>query len=40
MTPETLRLCQQVIRLAKGILKACEEWLHDTVKRGNGENSA
>lgn len=36
MKPETLRLCQQVIRLSKGIISAFEEWVRATVARGSG----
>lgn len=27
MSPSTLELCEQLIRLAKGICTACERWL-------------
>lgn len=33
MTPATLRLMQQLIRLAKGMISACEQWVRDSQTR-------
>jgi hypothetical protein len=38
MSPETVRLCQQLIRMARGSLTACEDWLRARVARGEDDD--